>query len=341
MATVGTDELDRPVGETARRLALAWLAEADDALDRLHDPVDVDALHDFRVALRRFRSTLRAYRPYLKGSGPKKASRRIRDLASATNPGRDAEVAIVWLEKQADAMSQDERPGYDWLLRRLEAEKVRCYDEARKRIARDYRDTRRRIARRLSDFEASCEDAVGPDQRSFALATGELILDHADDLKALLATIRSPAHESEAHDSRIAAKRLRYLIEPLRRSVDGVKPLVIQLKSLQDVLGELHDTHVLAAEIADSMPAVAAERAGRRHVPATDPVGSTTAEGVVDGAVGLLALAQRLQQRQRALHEDFTSNWLAEESVSFFRGLTTLERRLRQRGEYDPARTIR
>jgi CHAD domain-containing protein len=47
--------------ETARRLCLGLLQEADEALSRLEQGEDSEALHDFRVALRRLRSVIRAY----------------------------------------------------------------------------------------------------------------------------------------------------------------------------------------------------------------------------------------------------------------------------------------
>jgi hypothetical protein len=120
MASVTRDQLYRPVQETARLLALAWLAEADAALARLPDSEDTEALHDFRVSLRRFRSSVRAYQPYLKGSAPKKARRRMGTLASGTNPGRDAEVQIAWLESLRQALAPGELAGWQWLATQAE-----------------------------------------------------------------------------------------------------------------------------------------------------------------------------------------------------------------------------
>ena len=54
--------LSRPPEEGARLLALSFLDQAAQARPRLADPADTEALHDFRVGLRRLRSCLRAYR---------------------------------------------------------------------------------------------------------------------------------------------------------------------------------------------------------------------------------------------------------------------------------------
>ena len=67
----------QPVGQAVCRIALTHLDAARAAHERLKDASDTEALHDFRVALRRLRSVLRAYRPWLKNI-PRKLRRRLR-----------------------------------------------------------------------------------------------------------------------------------------------------------------------------------------------------------------------------------------------------------------------
>ena len=68
------DLLSRSEEEGARRLALKALSAARAAERRLDDRSDPEALHDFRVAIRRLRSLLRAYKPQLESSIRKKES---------------------------------------------------------------------------------------------------------------------------------------------------------------------------------------------------------------------------------------------------------------------------
>ena len=49
--------------------------------------------------------------------------------------------------------------------------------------------------------------------------------------------------------STAARKRLRYLLEPLGRYREEAGPLIDQLRALQDLLGELHDLHLIRAEL--------------------------------------------------------------------------------------------
>jgi CHAD domain-containing protein len=55
----------------------------------MDEPSDKEALHDFRVALRRLRSLMRAYQAYLRGSQAKKLRQRLKALAGSTNLARD------------------------------------------------------------------------------------------------------------------------------------------------------------------------------------------------------------------------------------------------------------
>jgi len=79
--------LDRSAQEASRLLLLSYLDQIDAAHARLGNQLDQEALHDFRVGIRRLRSAIRAYRAELEGSVNGKMRRRLRVLARATNDG--------------------------------------------------------------------------------------------------------------------------------------------------------------------------------------------------------------------------------------------------------------
>jgi CYTH domain-containing protein len=56
------------------------------------------------------------------------------------------------------------------------------------------------------------------------------------------------------HRARIAGKRLRYLLEPIEALVPEGKECIAQLKALQDLLGDHHDTHVWLLALAEAAP---------------------------------------------------------------------------------------
>src|SRR5438094_755299 len=110
--------LTAPAPSAARRIAMTLLDAASAARERLTKVDDQEALHDFRVAMRRLRSTLRAYQPQLAALVPAKLRRRLRELARATGEARDVEVQIAWLERRRTELPPGRRAGVPWLMAR-------------------------------------------------------------------------------------------------------------------------------------------------------------------------------------------------------------------------------
>jgi CHAD domain-containing protein/CYTH domain-containing protein len=298
--------------EGARFVALALLAEADGAAQRLAAGDDDEALHDFRVALRRTRSTLRAFRPWLKGSVKRRTERRLRGLARASNDARDAEVALRWIGEQRHALGQRQRAAVAYLSERLES-RLAAWTGDQPSVLAKYERVSRRLARRLQTYQGRIEASARSNAYGSALAGA--LTEHLAAMREHVAAIRGSGDEETVHRARIEGKKLRYLLEPLRgnRHADA-QPMVRSLKQLQDVLGELHDCHRLAAEIAAALVDAAVERAHALHAAAYD--------GGVSGAklrdklrggprAGLLALDHLLRTRREALFAALDGEWRA------------------------------
>jgi CHAD domain-containing protein len=72
-----------------------------------------------------------------------------------------------------------------------------------------------------------------------------------EELCGLAAPALEPAAESAQHDMRIAAKRLRYVLEIVEPCFGGEGEAVRRLaKELQGVLGEIHDCDVMLPQAA-------------------------------------------------------------------------------------------
>ena len=348
------DILSRSPDEGARRIALGYLDQAAAAVPRLAGAGhgDDEALHDLRVALRRLRSCLGSYARQLGESVPKKLARCLRRLARATGPGRDAEVQIAWLRQQGRSLGSRHRPGLRWLLARLEQRRDEAYAALSEEVARDFAPVEEGLRRRLSVYRAKVRlDENHPP--SFAGAAADLLHRHAARLARRLARVADAGDVERAHQARISAKRLRYLADPLAKLVEkeeeekrgegGARAaqLVRRLKGLQDLLGELHDAHVLEAELAAALEDAASERA-RRLLELTlageeaDPR-RLRAERQRPREPGLLALARLNRARRDRLFEQFGGRWQGERGEQLLLAAEELEDALRAAAREGPA----
>ncbi len=229
-------------GATAADIALWHLDSAVKARRRLKCNTDPEALHDFRVALRRLRSVLRAYRPWLDAVS-KKLRRRLREIARATSAGRDAEVCLAWLEEQQDVAD----PARDRFRARLERLRDDAYSHVRADVLAAFADVEPRLRRRLKAIRRDKPAA----ETSYAAATAERLREHVARVAADLARIESVADTATIHDARIQAKRLRYLLEPLADArLPAARAAVKDLKAFQDETGLLCDGFVRRGLIA-------------------------------------------------------------------------------------------
>jgi CHAD domain-containing protein/CYTH domain-containing protein len=307
------DVLDRSPEEAARRIALDRLAAAREACNRLGDPGDATALHDFRVALRRLRSTLRAWRGPLGKSVSKRQRHRLRDLQTATGAGRDAEVALEWLATQRPDLVPAQRRGCDWLTRRLGERHAEAMSHAREAVAEQFDRIEADLAAHLECMTVEVHLLEGETGPRFGAVFADMARESARELARELGRVMSPEDRELCHRARIACKRLRYLLEPLRPLREDAVALVARCKSLQDVLGGLNDAHVLHDEIAAALEDASVEQARRLFELAGDEdperLRSETRRGE---RAGLLDLARRVKLRIRAEFELLEKDWLAD-----------------------------
>ena len=147
-STLPDDLLFRSDEEAARRLALKAVAAARAAERRLDDRTDPEALHDFRVAIRRLRSLLRAYRPQLESSVRKKDRSRLRKLQRTTGGGREADVALEWLTKQQHDLAPEHLTGLNWLSATLLARRRECAQALDAEVREAFKQTAERLEER-------------------------------------------------------------------------------------------------------------------------------------------------------------------------------------------------
>ncbi|HEY6223950.1 MAG TPA: CHAD domain-containing protein, partial [Gemmatimonadales bacterium] len=152
MTDRATDLLGRPAAQSVRLIAQGYLETATRALARLDDPADAKALHDFRVALRRLRTTLRAYRPLFEDSLGKKPAKQLGDIAESTNRVSEAEAALEWLRPLTTGLTPGERIGLVWLIDRIERRRVNDCDRCLSDVRRTFGAATRKLRKGLGAY---------------------------------------------------------------------------------------------------------------------------------------------------------------------------------------------
>jgi len=331
-----------PTARGVRLVALEYLADAEKAADKLGLAHDHVALHDFRVAVRRLRSWVRAFEEHLAGAVARKDRHQLRDISDATNLHRDTEVQLDWLRHAAKGISRKRKVGAGWL---------RDYVRSRQRLAgvpldneliEQFRQAQSYLTDRLSRVDEPTKHAE-KSTTSLAQAIAVRVMPHLDVVGSALKYVRSSVDEVPAHRARIAAKRLRYLIEPAAPHVKQGQEILERLKSLQDELGALHDAHVMAHQLHDALAASATTEVERLTTrafghsvwsadsgngQATGKCATATAVTTLAPRRGMLALANRLRDDTERAFARIEKHWLGDHFDKFGRDVRAFAARL-------------
>jgi CHAD domain-containing protein len=224
--------LDSPAPAGVRLVAMGLLDEWLATLPTLHSGHEEEALHDYRVALRRLRSWLRTF-----DEGGKKAQKQLSGLNDATGAARDLEVMKAWLE-------HDESPAAAHALTRLKGNghiEVSWLDARSQKTAERLSE---RLSRYALEVPLGSAAAVVPFSWTYAAALRRL----HNDLNDLALRVGALEEPEMLHRVRIRAKRLRYALTPLKEWVEVGETLHV-LKQRQELLGELHDRHAFSTAL--------------------------------------------------------------------------------------------
>jgi CHAD domain-containing protein/CYTH domain-containing protein len=300
--------LGAPARESVRRISLGHLDSARAALARTDAGDDEEALHDFRVSLRRLRTILKAYRPLLKPEVRKKDRRAIRKLTRSTGAGRDAEVLLAWLESVQSDLAPSEGPMAERLATELREERDAGYGAVLASVRPRFRKIDKRLRDRLGTIDLPDQPTRPGEERSFAAVLYRIFPVYAADLAEAVAEIHTPDDHDAVHATRIRGKHLRYLVEALAPEVEGVEALVERLKGLQDALGDLRDAQLLELRVRASDLAVE---------------GSGEAAGSGEAELGAL-----LRKEQAERFAAFQAAWQGPARADFLAEVEAIRRRL-------------
>jgi len=259
-------------------------------LARAADGFSSEDLHDVRVALRRTSGIAQLARGVpSKGDGDALHAA-ARDLRRLLSGSRTAEVSRALLEERA---KKDK--GHAPLLRRFARELGDGNGHpSRRDLAIRVALLRAAFARREADLTPGRKArSIGPGAPLERALRERVEKRLAKKRKAML-KIGVPDTES-VHALRIAAKQLRYALEPLRDVLPGAEELLDALRAFQTVAGDAHDRIELADLVGKRAEKLAArDRVGGASVSAALGREASRCVGQAQlAAPGLLALVQR------------------------------------------------
>ena len=323
--------LDQPA-VFAVRIVMRQLCERVDATWRTHLQADAsergpggdaeEALHDFRVAVRTLRSWARSHQDLL--DLPRRTRRRLKRIAQATNPMRDAEVLDQTLAA-LDGISERGRVASRHVVGRAQ---VAATDEAERLHSKLLRDVQRalpEVMRHIVGVRLSSNPVEPWRFPTLAQELADRLPRRAAALGELLRQLTAEGEPAALHRTRLAAKRVRYLIEPVASEVPEAKPALKELKMLQDVLGGLNDLSNAQIQLVGAAVERSADEGAARAreiiAAATEGRAPARRESVLSG---FAAVARVLSERRQEVFADFEGRFQLDGARALFVGIERL-----------------
>jgi CHAD domain-containing protein len=236
-------ETGLPARVAVARVLLSFLGELEAAVDGTVDDVDIEFLHDLRVAVRRSRSAVKLLGDVLPTALVAWVTPQLKLLGDLTTPSRDLDVLLQELPPLTAGLTSGRRDDVEPLVLHLDGLRA----DERRRLAAGLRSPR--FERFRTRWRASLLALATWDGQPCAAPTvAEVVAERLDRAhrrvlrRGSRITDASPAED--LHDLRKRAKELRYLLETFPPSTDPADPRVAikELKALQDVLGTFQDS---------------------------------------------------------------------------------------------------
>jgi CHAD domain-containing protein len=232
-----------PAGVAVARVLMSFLRELEAAVDGTVTDIDIEFLHEFRVAVRRSRSAVKLLGDVLPPALVAWGTPQLKWLGDLTTPSRDLDVLLHDLPSLTASLSSGRPADMDPLMLHL----IILRTDERRRLVRGLRSAR--FERWRARWRASLQELVTwdgqPRTGPTAATVGVERLARAERRVLRLGsriTVASPAED--LHNLRKRAKELRYLLETFTPMLGPAHApgAVKELKALQDVLGTFQDS---------------------------------------------------------------------------------------------------
>lgn len=246
-------------------------------LQAVRDGGSVDAIHKMRVATRRLQATLDLLQTKPDDLKASKLKRRLRNWRRRLSTVRNYDVFLNLIEVESSSRRSGQKEQFATLVSILTKKREETISDVQKYLGNvDVSKFAARLGITIAPLQASApadEAAVEEEAADEAASEPEAEPDQADlkkwpeeskiafraadridqrlaEFQALAAQAHATTHPQELHELRIAAKRLRYLLEIVSALGYGdASRALTSLRSIQDRIGDWHDLEALEQEI--------------------------------------------------------------------------------------------
>lgn len=269
------EEEPRNPWKRVRRLALRQLDRFMSLEPKVLRGDDPDAIHDLRVASRRLQQILDLLYPRPCPAEIRKLRRKIRRCRRALGEVRNCDVQLQHVERVLAAKRTTRREAWEAVRHYLRQRRSASFEKSLRKLSRVnlavfyvhlkgclFPDGTGPTADRASQ-RTELPDDVGAEQ--FYERIGQSLERVWHRIETQIADSHRDSSAPVIHGVRIAAKRVRYLIEVIHEfDVPGTAKTLAQLRALQQLLGDWHDLEVLEQMIIEM---VARAEFLRDHLP--------------------------------------------------------------------------
>ncbi|MCO5316067.1 MAG: CHAD domain-containing protein [Solirubrobacterales bacterium] len=295
---------------------------------------------EYWLATGRMRSALRLFSPCLPALEARSCRKEVSRIGKAVRARRDTDAAVELCEGVIREMTPGSAAGLERALEILR----RRQSELNRELARQIHGRRLQALRvRIEDLADQASRPVAGEHGDFPPLMEELpdpvlklLLRRLERLRGLAPTALQPENQRDQHRMRVAAERLRYLLELTAPAIGSQAQTARRAaRALQETIGEIRDSDLVPPALGPAVDSLVSEDVeamlergrGSRDL---DPVLVLAAPNRAAYQGCELALVYALARR-RLLFDRFRRLWLEQSRQGVWVGLETgIRRKIRQ-----------
>ncbi|MFA7026668.1 MAG: CHAD domain-containing protein [Sulfurovum sp.] len=213
-----------------------------------NDPKDVEALHQFRIHMRKLRALLQEFEYFFDTKWLKKHKKVLAKLMEKTNEKRDNDVALIDINTFEKKLGSKNKKSFDALKNSLQEKEEKFEKKLIIFMGGEPLS---------SELMVLCQDSNAGEiyhesaQQPLILVAITVIRQRIQEIISKGEELREDSPKIAYHKLRIQFKRLRYLFELLAPIIPQEKldNALNHLKKIQTILGEINDLQVQQKEL--------------------------------------------------------------------------------------------